>query len=252
MKIKFLDNTIGKYALVQSSEILDDGKKFNVKAGDSLDISWYKEIQNHYLVELVTPIKGRYNWYFWHPHSTITYDSPELTQKILDVPYYSQRDNAVRPYQTCNMTCAAMTIKYYYPDLKTGKEQLEDKLTKYATEKWGADSIYYHGRIAQVLDNWGVVSTFNTATPFREIKKSIDNGNPVIYSGNFTKSGHIIVIIGYDDTGFIVNDPYGEWTQSGYKNVPGDRLHYSYKLVGNLSYTTYNSGWAHLLHKKER
>jgi uncharacterized protein YvpB len=67
---------------------------------------------------------------------------------------------------------------------------------------------------------------------FKDIQTSIDAGNPVIIHGYFTKAGHIIVICGYDDKGFIVNDPYGEYFSSGYDNrLSGEKLHYSYGLI---------------------
>ena len=62
-------------------------------------------------------------------------------------------------------------------------------------------------------------------------------GRPVIIHGYFTASGHIIVIRGYDASGFIVNDPYGEFFQSGYDNRrSGAGLHYSYGLIARTCY----------------
>jgi len=54
----------------------------------------------------------------------------------------------------------------------------------------------------------------------------------VIVHGYFTSFGYIVVIRGYDDTGFLVNDPYGEWFSTGYDNSrSGERLHYSHDLI---------------------
>ena len=42
------------------------------------------------------------------------------------------------------------------------------------------------------------------------IRQCLDNGNPVICAmrpGDFTTSGHFIVIYGYDEKGFLINDP---------------------------------------------
>ena len=40
------------------------------------------------------------------------------------------------------------------------------------------------------------------------------------------------MLIGFDDEGFIVHDPYGEWFPSGYPtDFSGESLHYSYELI---------------------
>ena len=44
-----------------------------------------------------------------------------------------------------------------------------------------------------------------------EMENALDNGNMLICSvgaGDFTTQGHFIVIYGYTDEGFLVNDPY--------------------------------------------
>ncbi|HAT12513.1 MAG TPA: hypothetical protein DCS91_01905 [Microcoleaceae bacterium UBA11344] len=56
--------------------------------------------------------------------------------------------------------------------------------------------------------------------------------NPCIIHGYFTAAGHIIVLIGFDNEGFFVQDPYGEWFESGYDTeATGKALHYSYELI---------------------
>ncbi len=65
------------------------------------------------------------------------------------------------------------------------------------------------------------------------IKNSINDGHPVIIHGYFTAPGHIIVICGYTEEGFIVNDPYGEIMGLDHYNTnqSGERLHYSNSLI---------------------
>ena len=258
MKIEITNSTIAKYSpYFQSSDINDESLKFSVNINTKLEINWYKIENGHYLVELEKPINGRFNWYFFYQHCKIIDEDLSVRKKVsLQVPYLSQRDNTIRPFQTCNMTCAAMVIEYFYPGTikKNNPKQLEDILTDEVVKKWGSSGIYYHSNIVNILNKWGVESKFSTNTSFKQIKESLDNKNPVIFSGKFTKSGHIIVITGYDDISehFIVNDPYGEFFYSGYRNsnTNGKQLKYSFNLIENLSYGGQNNCWAHLCSKK--
>ncbi|MBC6435964.1 hypothetical protein FM036_43435 [Nostoc sp. HG1] len=64
------------------------------------------------------------------------------------------------------------------------------------------------------------------------MRRAIAEGRPCIIHGYFTSFGHIAVVRGYDRTGLFVNDPFGEWTSSGYlTEVSGENLHYSDGLV---------------------
>lgn len=256
-KLEITVDTIAKYSSeFQSSEILDDNLKFSASRGTSFEINWYEESNGHYLVELIKPINGRYNWFFFSPHAKITTGGTIHNNSILlPVPYFPQRDNKIRPHQTCNMTCASMVIDYFYPGTanKYKPKQLEDILTEWAVSQWGFNSIYYHSNIVKILEKWKVKSTFSTKTSFQDIKKSLAAGNPVIYSGRFTPGGHIIVLIGYDDINrqFIVNDPWGEYFHNGYRSshTNGKQLRYSYNLISNVSYSGSEFGWGHICSK---
>ena len=60
---------------------------------------------------------------------------------------------------------------------------------------------------------YGFKGTFSQTASIQTIKGHIDAGRPVIVQGWFTKSGHIMVITGYDSKGWIVNDPAGLWAR---------------------------------------
>jgi hypothetical protein len=61
---------------------------------------------------------------------------------------------------------------------------------------------------------------FTTEATKDTILKALDTA-PVILSGAFTKSGHIVLAIGKTKAGdLIVNDPWGDWT-TGYTNTNG-------------------------------
>jgi GH24 family phage-related lysozyme (muramidase) len=189
---------------------------------------------------------GAGDWWIYTPHwktagtaATAAAPEPALSParqaaatggKDLDVPYLSQLDNRLNPYGSCNVTCVAMCMYYLgYP--RPQGSQLEDELYQKLDDMGKSRHDPYD--LQYLIGTYpGFKDIFRPNGGFRDIQTSIDAGNPVIVHGYFTKSGHIIVIRGYDDKGFLVNDPYGEWFSSGYDNTkPGKRLHYSYNLI---------------------
>ena len=45
------------------------------------------------------------------------------------------------------------------------------------------------------------------------LRAELDRGNPVIIHGFFTTFGHVLVVLGYDQNGYYVNDPAGRWSE---------------------------------------
>ena len=173
--------------------------------------------------------------------------------KNLDVPYLRQLDNTLNPYGSCNVTCVAMCLEYFGVKPSPGK-QLEDELYQ-KMENLGRDR--HNPYDLQYLINTypgNFKDIFREDGGFADIQASINAGHPVIIHGYFTASGHIIVIRGYDDKGFMVNDPYGEWFSTGYDNQrSGANLHYSYNLIANTcspeSRTNPKNIWYHTVIK---
>lgn len=138
----------------------------------------------------------------------------------LTVPYKMQLDNKFEPYSTCNVTSLAMCLEYYNAEFwynfdgdgkrhkKNKNTQLEDELYQYMFDK-GLNK-HYPEHLAQVARDYGIKDDFTVHGTFDRCKQHLSNGNPCIIHGYFTQPGHIIVLVGYDSTGFIVHDPYGE------------------------------------------
>jgi uncharacterized protein YvpB len=154
--------------------------------------------------------------------------------KKLKVPYHSQRNNKINPSGACNVTSFAMTFNYHGIKPLVAGTQLEDELYEYMTDNNLSRHDPYD--LSYMANQYpGIKATFTPNGTFQDIIKSIDAGNPVILHGYFTRFGHIIVITGYDDKGFIVNDPWGEWHDWGYEDKSGADLHYSYNLIARLA-----------------
>jgi hypothetical protein len=109
--------------------------------------------------------------------------------------------------------------------------QFEDELI--AGVRFYGNRFVHANWVRFIGDRYGVKSRFSTDATWDEVKKHLDGGNPVIMSGRFTRSGHILVIRGYDEKSYFVNDPYGEVVGRtfGYKNTSGENLRYSAELM---------------------
>ncbi|MEG4302188.1 C39 family peptidase [Microcoleus sp. D3_18a_C4] len=148
----------------------------------------------------------------------------------LSVRHFSQLDNVYHPEGTCNLTSAAMCLDYHGVRSKNSAKQLEDELWEYVYD----NGLSRHSAedIAKVIRAHGCSDDFTWYGSIDKIKQSIVAGNPCIIHGMFTRSGHIIVVRGYDARGLIVNDPYGEYFNTGYDtSVSGEGLNYSYRLI---------------------
>jgi uncharacterized protein YvpB len=156
----------------------------------------------------------------------------------LEVTYRSQRNNELNPDGACNVTSLAMCLDFLGADRKRPDlfRQFEDELYDYA------ESVGYsrhHGEdLALISQDYGVPDRFTkTASGIEEVQRHLAAGRPAIVHGYFTDFGHIIVLVGYDEDGFIVHDPYGEWFSWGYdRNGPENQAkgafkHYSYELI---------------------
>ncbi len=175
--------------------------------------------------------------------------SPDGTVKI-PVAYKSQMDNSNNPTGSCNVTSAAMCLEYY--GIKSPDDrQLEDVLYEWLQ----ANGLSRHdpNHLKQAIEHFGCRDDFTTRASISEIKTAIDNGKPVIVHGYFTyPAGHIVVFIGYDSKGFIVHDPYGFWTASGYdrndaaNQRKGESVHYNYGMIDRVCLPD-GGCWAHFV-----
>lgn len=179
-----------------------------------------------------------------------------MAEKVIQgVPYFSQLDNSRNPFGSCNVTCCAMALAYFGVKGDGSAPQLEDQLYKKCLDKgWSRHDPY---DLKELIESYpGVKDDFTPSGTIKDIQKAIDSGSVCILHGYFTRSGHIILVKGYDDTGLIVNDPYGEYFESGYDvNVSGEGLHYSYNLINRVcspeSPGNSQNIWLHVVSRKQ-
>ena len=264
IKLKVIKYTLLKARPLQST-VLSDNEKYPLQPGTELNITIFEVQRDHVKVTLSDePIQNSRVWFIYGAHIAIfqgtqqVYPSeqnpgqrPEKVQ--LDVPYKSQLDNMECPMGTCNVTSIAMCLEYLKIPRHETSGQFEDELYNYAVNK-GLDRHSPHD-LAQIVQDYGGKDNFSVSATINQVKDWLAQGNPAVTHGYFTQSGHVIALVGYDSTGFIVHDPYGEWYADGYdvndpdgNNTKGRFLHYSYQMIQD---TCMSDGefWVHFLSK---
>lgn len=265
--IKARQGTVLKKRPVPSSE-LDKNEKVDVPIGKSYQIVWRsKEADKHVKVSLAF---GAGNWYVFAPHweglseSEPPHDTSGSTPaegvsgRVLNVPYYSQRDNMTQGNDNWTRTCfsssCAMLAKFLKPGSISGDD---DYITK--RRRFG-DTTDANAQVA-CLKSLGINARFVTNWNNAELKRSIDRNVPVpvgiLHQGPSSAprgGGHWIIVIGYRDDKsapgggyFIVHDPWGEIdNRSGnYISQNGNRVNYSYALFDSRWTVAGSSdGWA--------
>jgi uncharacterized protein YvpB len=171
----------------------------------------------------------------------------------LDVPFKNQRNNLNNPDGSCSTTCLAMCLEYFSIPRKWQVNQFEDEIYQMAIDT-GANRHSPYG-LVKLAEMYGIIDHFTEKGTIEQTKQALASGSPVITHGYFTKSGHLVVLVGYDETGFFVHDPYGEWFHWGYERNPtvgetgrGRFIHYSYKLIEEICIPDGNF-WIHIFSK---
>ncbi|NJN63388.1 MAG: hypothetical protein HC795_19385 [Coleofasciculaceae cyanobacterium RL_1_1] len=169
------------------------------------------------------------------------------SQVNLPVPYLSQLDNVYKPQATSSLTSVAMCMAFFgRPALNQGI-QLEDELFQYC-EKSGLARQSPHD-LTKLIQAYGYNDRFDPKASWSAVKDWLAAGNPIITHGWFTKAGHIVVIRGYSNEGWIVNDPRGQWFEWGYNtSVSGQNLVYSYGMMQHVCGTD-GDLWIHFVSK---
>ncbi|MBU0648102.1 C39 family peptidase [Patescibacteria group bacterium] len=143
--------------------------------------------------------------------------------KVLDVPFVMQAPFA--NWSEHNESCEEAGIllaHYYYMGVYLSKQQADLELkdmVRWQIVNYGAEYDIYAQEMGDLAKDYYGYDTFRVIDGTTEnIEKEITNGNPVIVpttaaylkeeKSDYPEMGyHVVVIVGYDQYGFITHDP---------------------------------------------
>ncbi len=258
MQQKFITKvpTVSKLKPFDSSELRSE-EKISIPASREFEIDQNDPAPGgHIQVKLREPLKfgkeEHYVCFFFGKHIQLIGEQPEQEHTRLEVPYKSQTDNFYNPTGSCNVTSIAMGLEYFGVQKKTTIQQLEDEL--YISMQQLGLSRHSPADLATMVTRYGIKDKLAFNATIEGVQKHLEGGNPAVTHGYFTSFGHIIVLVGYDERGFIVHDPYGEWFPDGYdrndnrNNEKGKFLYYSYDLIRRTCIPD-GEFWVHFISK---
>ena len=159
---------------------------------------------------------------------------------VLNVPYYSQRDNYRDASRTCFSSACAMLCKFLKPASIKGDDDYIKEVFKRGDTTDAAIQV-------QTLKYFGVSSRFATNLTFSTLDSLLARGIPVpvgiLHHGPSTApsgGGHWIIVIGKEidskapgGSWYVVNDPWGEINNATgtYLSTNGNRVKYSRDLL---------------------
>jgi uncharacterized protein YvpB len=135
---------------------------------------------------------------------------PEAEGPLPEVPYFYQYDNGLYPGASCQNTSIAMVLAYL------GWSGKPDDITR----EFGKNYAQSPAGLADVFNRYVSRSSLGmnieptTTGSLSGLRAALDRGHPAIIHGYFTRSGHVVVVLGYDDQGYYVHDPAGMWSQT--------------------------------------
>lgn len=151
-------------------------------------------------------------------------NGPQAFQNPLQVPYFSQRDNASgQGFRECFSSSCAMVAAFY------GKVKGDDEYNK-IRERFG-DSTNATAQI-KALQGLGLKPTFRQNLVLADLEAEVKAGHPVavgwLHHGNYrrpTGGGHWSVVVGLSNGGVIMHDPYGapDLVRGGHPNAQGGK-----------------------------
>jgi hypothetical protein len=176
------------------------------------------------------------------------------TSEVLNVPYYSQRDNYRDSSRTCFSSSCAMLCKFLKPNSIKGDDDYIREVFKRGDTTDASIQV-------QTLKFFGVNARFATNLTFSSLDSLLERGIPVPVgilhhgpSSSPSGGGHWIIVIGKVDDAkapggcwYVVNDPWGNLDNATgvYASTNGAKLKYSKKMLSQRwTVEGDGSGWA--------
>lgn len=189
-------------------------------------------------------------------------------------PYYTQRNNKIKPGSSCNVTSMVAALSaagWPVEKMASGGRQPEDELMRFILTDAACDRKWrmldpqgrippneWHAVLAYGTNRWllglgyssDIVEWRENAT-LEEIHQQVDKGGSVVVSGQFPYQGgkldHVVAVVGHDAADFIIDDPWGDW-HDGYATVKGDDIGLRHsEAVQMLKPLQSVKKWAHLV-----
>lgn len=137
----------------------------------------------------------------------------ERREVRLNVPFFAQTDNLYEPHRTCNTSACAMVARFLGAKI-AGDDEYYQIVRRYGDTT-------DHTAQTKALNAIGVKSTWHTNLGFSDLDKSLAAGLPIVigilHRGTLDRptGGHMVVVIGKNDKGYICHDPYGSLLDPG-------------------------------------
>jgi uncharacterized protein YvpB len=172
--------------------------------------------------------------------------SPAIVKKNpLTVHYFAQGDNGPEGWRECQPTSVAMCLNFLRVKDPFGPGIIDDNGFVKLVKSYG--DVTNQASVSKALASLKIKHRFVTDCSEGQAKQEIDAGRPLavgmLHHGSATApsgGGHYVVIIGYDSSGWIVHDPYGEQdlVNGGFVKVGG--IH---GMNQKYSYKNFNPRW---------
>lgn len=242
--MKILADTWAKQDVIQARSLPDQFKHFFTTGTELPVVKLSPAPLNHYRITLQSQVSGYQTWLFYADHV----DIPDVRPKEPDlkVPYYSQRDNQLDWWRTCNTSSCAMVAEFLKPGCCQGSDDWY-----YSNCVIAEGDTTDHAAQTRALEKLGVRSVFRYDLDYPDLDAQLAAGKPVVigvlHRGTLQNptGGHMIVVIGKYEDGYICHDPWGEGFD--YSNLNGRAVRYPYRsLDARWLANQPGSGWGRI------